>query len=342
MQGLMKTASEGAYSCTVCDRGFDSKRDLDTHIAAHTKCSYEGCNFSAQRKIVLSHETKEHSSVKTKGSELLSMPPSLLELIPEKYRGAALVGDSEEEIARWRAERRKNFPTNENVERKRQRAQDAASHGVLQPITSGGKFRRTVPSSQGNASTSGATLTEQNNDKPMNIVSSEASEHASSNEQDSSDSEAPEEMGVGLADATLEAETALESANEVAESRLAEETRLGVLPTKSSMDKSDDLKRPICRNFAARGRCRMGNACRYQHSRAEVKSESTKSVCKWYLLGNCGQGARCSYSHTATSDSGPNSSLLRNLLRSEIQEETSALLQGIRYIVKNGFFLNNN
>lgn len=46
------------------------------------------------------------------------IPAKLVELIPPKYRSAMNVGNSADEIARWRAERRKNYPSTANVKRK--------------------------------------------------------------------------------------------------------------------------------------------------------------------------------------------------------------------------------
>jgi len=65
--------------------------------------------------VVQAHEGKAHRGEGEGGgrdaSGAVLIPPSLLELIPVQYRGAAQVGDSEEEVSRWRAERRKNYPT---------------------------------------------------------------------------------------------------------------------------------------------------------------------------------------------------------------------------------------
>jgi hypothetical protein len=46
------------------------------------------------------------------------MPPGLLELIPPKYRFAATVGNSPEEIARWKEARKKHYPSEAAVHTK--------------------------------------------------------------------------------------------------------------------------------------------------------------------------------------------------------------------------------
>jgi hypothetical protein len=74
------------------------------------------------------------------------IPPDLLALIPEPYRAASRVGDSAEEIARWRAERRRHFPTDENVSRKRARAEACEETGQLPGAAAPmGAMRRRAP-----------------------------------------------------------------------------------------------------------------------------------------------------------------------------------------------------
>lgn len=63
------------------------------------------------------------------------VPPALLALIPPKYLGAHLVGDSDAEIARWRQERRRNFPTEGRVAQKRQRDEERSERGQLPGFT---------------------------------------------------------------------------------------------------------------------------------------------------------------------------------------------------------------
>lgn len=46
------------------------------------------------------------------------LPPSLAALIPDKYKNAVHVGDSAEDIAKWREERRKHWPSADTMARK--------------------------------------------------------------------------------------------------------------------------------------------------------------------------------------------------------------------------------
>jgi hypothetical protein len=57
-------------------------------------------------------------------AEPFVMPADLLELIPEKYRGAASIGNSADAVAAWRAARAKNWPTNAIINEKRGRKEE--------------------------------------------------------------------------------------------------------------------------------------------------------------------------------------------------------------------------
>lgn len=78
-------------------------KSYENHLSQHVKCPQ--CEFSASKKVVKEHEQSIHGVFpETKSNKEISFIK----------KGE----DSPEDIEKWRSERRKNYPTQENIERK--------------------------------------------------------------------------------------------------------------------------------------------------------------------------------------------------------------------------------
>lgn len=322
--GLPKTAAEGLYSCTPCDRGFDSARDLAAHTAGHTHCEHPGCTFAAQRKRVLEHVKTAHrvegqaqegdgGAVRDAAGRVL-LPPALLDLIPPRYRSAAAVGDSEEEITRWREERKRKYPTAEQAQVKKAQADARAERGGL--VDNGrhaGSRLPLLPHHAVHCAAAGGRAP-----RPH------APPHAASPSQGGSGHKRAREKVGQEEDAAPGTEVV--DAGEEEDEEPPEELPSG--PSAAYAGPPLPAGPPVHAGGTGQG---QGGGRKRQ-----------KEICKQYVFGGCTAGARCQYAHSAEAEAAssarPGRALLSKLLASEQEKETSITLQAIRYIVREGFF----
>nr|XP_057907497.1 nuclear fragile X mental retardation-interacting protein 1 [Doryrhamphus excisus] len=113
-----KREPEFLHFCDTCDRGFKNQEKYEEHVAQHVKCSVPDCSFTAHEKIVSIHWRNTHA--------------------PGKKR---IKLDTPEEIAKWREERRRNYPTADNVERKKKLMAGREQTGAVLETAQFGRMR---------------------------------------------------------------------------------------------------------------------------------------------------------------------------------------------------------
>jgi hypothetical protein len=285
------------YNCEPCGKEFKVKAQYDAHCGTHVQCEYPDCTFTASNKVVKSHAITMHRPP-------VVLPKELDEIIPEKYKFVTKIGYTDEDIAKWKEDRRKSWPSAANIQNKVDEANRRSMAGELDPEEKKGnklnKKRQGMDDNKGRAPAKKARF---------DVVEGESNLSASE-----------------------VAECKLMKAEDTA---VKEEEPRGKLPcrffSRNGKCKNGDActyahvvvmkEKPIkvCKNFKA-GSCNNGDACKFSHDkslrREALAAERSKNVKK-----------------------EKSSTLLKKLLEKTQRKETSLLLQCIRHFVQEDFFL---
>lgn len=102
------------YKCQPCEKNFPLKSQYDAHVATHEECHFDGCSFTASKKVISAHYHSTHGVYSGSGLKIVAV---------EGQSFKVLMGTDPKEVEQWRAERRRRFPTK-------------ASHGAKSKVNS--------------------------------------------------------------------------------------------------------------------------------------------------------------------------------------------------------------
>ncbi|XP_060551200.1 FMR1-interacting protein NUFIP1-like [Ruditapes philippinarum] len=116
------------FYCDSCDRGYKDEDKYKLHLDQHQKCPKEGCTYVAAGKLVQLHIKLHHNTGLAK--KIWSL-------------------ESQEDIQKWIDERKKNFPTAENIEKKKAILAERIARGEVIEEKYFGKMHRREDNKRG-------------------------------------------------------------------------------------------------------------------------------------------------------------------------------------------------
>lgn len=99
---------ESTNWCDLCERGLKYPNQLEKHVDEHEKCWFENCSFEGHTKLLQRHIEVQHQSGMFKKIGKI---------------------ETDEDIEKWREERRKRYPTAANIETRRRAQEERMKRG---------------------------------------------------------------------------------------------------------------------------------------------------------------------------------------------------------------------
>ncbi|KAF1323311.1 Nuclear fragile x mental retardation-interacting protein 1, partial [Globisporangium splendens] len=323
---LPPAGETAAWRCETCEKSFTMESQYEAHLKTHVSCHAPDCDFSASKRVVGAHFQTAHGQYAGQG---------LKEIDVEGQKFMVLVGNSPEDIAKWRADRRKKWPS----ATKQKAAEGEAEEQV---ITTTAASQAAVADQNGRDSVS----------KKRKLAASSLADDEDLEDGEIEEDESVEMTGnAGNGDGDHEASSA--TTMEVDSHPVAAGAELAPSPSSVAEPSTKKQRRLVlCRKFM-QNNCRYGDKCRFSHDRKAFPCRSMVQK------GTCTKGDACLFSHDAhilqqqTAQSvntkrdkaleatwkAEQGSLLRKLLKRDIHVEQERMLQIVRHLVTNQFFI---
>jgi hypothetical protein len=137
----------GNWHCKPCGKFFDQNATYVSHCKCHEQCKHKGCDFMGTRKVLENHFNSFHGQYSGTGYKTIDI---------EGQKFKVLLGTVPEEVCQWRENRKRKFPSVNNIAVKQKEASLFVEGGGIldgqKPVKNTHKFRNESPCIQTNNS----------------------------------------------------------------------------------------------------------------------------------------------------------------------------------------------
>jgi len=325
------TENEHQHHCDTCTVSFPNQKALQAHLNSHIKCSK--CPFTASKRVVSAHFKANHGEYAGRGLKTISIQMPGNRSI-QKFK--ICVGNHPDDIQAWREERKRRFPTRDNLKKKmdkckRNRDEGAVGFGALRNDngtgTGTGNDEGKKQRMNGDAV---ASIVAEKSDVPVSSISNLIAGYGSSSDED----EVEKKDGTGTSTQKLDAVVDIQKCKEVS---------MQTNSTATGNDPSSTFKTKFCRYFLRNGTCKNGDECTYIHDMAKREAYKTNAGIKKQKQSQRDRARNEAQKEMNVITTGRTKgraghgaapqTLLRKLLQNDIRRERSLALQLLRYVV---------